>query len=79
MISITLELPRGQLPEIGKNRRRHNPVDPVDLCDACEEGGCHFTKWISRNRVVLESVPECERAKEVRDLDLDHNDLPLEL
>ena len=49
-----------------------------DLGDACGEGGFHLTKWISNNRVVLEnleSVPECERAKEVKDLDLDHNGL----
>ena len=48
-----------------------------DLGDACGKGGFRLTKWISNNRTVLESVPECERAKEVKDLDLDHNDLPL--
>ena len=48
-----------------------------DLGDACSKGGFRLTKWISNNRTVLESVPECERAKEVKDLDLDHNDLPL--
>ena len=45
-----------------------------DLDDACGKGGFRLTNWISNNRTVLESVPVCERAKEVKDLDLEHND-----
>ena len=48
-----------------------------DLSGACDKGGFCLTKWISNKRTVLNSVPEDERAKEVKDLDFDHADLPL--
>ncbi|KAI0241411.1 hypothetical protein LSAT2_027953, partial [Lamellibrachia satsuma] len=48
-----------------------------DLSGACAKGGFRLTKWISNKRTVLNSVPEDERAKEVKDLDFDHTDLPL--
>ena len=37
-----------------------------------------FTKWSSNHRDVLRSIPIEERAKEVKDLDLDKEDLPVE-
>lgn len=44
-----------------------------DLKNICAKGGFHLTKWISNSRGVLASIPEEERAKEVKDLDLDHD------
>lgn len=49
-----------------------------DLTALCESGGFHLTKWMSNRRVVLASIPETERAKEVKDLDLSHDALPEE-
>ena len=42
------------------------------------KGGFRLTKWISNSREVLETIPEEERAKEVRTLDLSKDDLPVE-
>ena len=39
-------------------------------------GGFHLTKWVSNDREVLASIPQCERAKSVVNLDLE--DLPIE-
>ncbi|KAL4008191.1 hypothetical protein ACER0C_002043 [Sarotherodon galilaeus] len=47
-----------------------------DLTALCESGGFHLTKWMSNSRVVLASIPEQERAKEIKDLDLRHDALP---
>jgi hypothetical protein len=41
-------------------------------------GGSHLTKWISNSRELLTSIPKEERAKEVKDLDLDHDKLSIE-
>ena len=49
-----------------------------NLTSACARGGFHLTKWISNSSAVLESIPEKERAKEVKDLDLDQDSLPIE-
>lgn len=35
-------------------------------------------KWISNSKVVLNSIPEIEKAKEVKNLDLDIDGLPIE-
>ena len=52
-------------------------VDLVrDLTTLCESGGFHLTKWMGNNRTVLASIPESERVKEVKDLDLEHDVLP---
>ena len=47
-----------------------------NLTAICESGGFHLTKWMSNSRAVLASIPEPERAKEVKDLDLSHDALP---
>ena len=49
-----------------------------DLTALCASGGFHLTKWTSNSRALLASVPDCERAKDVRDLDLSHDVLPTE-
>ena len=49
-----------------------------DLRCLLSRGGFRLTKWISNSRGVLETIPECERAKEVKTLDLSKDDLPVE-
>ena len=49
-----------------------------DLRDLLTKGGFHLTKWISNSRELLTSIPKEERAKEVKDLDLDRDKLPIE-
>lgn len=44
----------------------------------CAKGKLHFHKLISNNREVLESISESERAKAVKDVDLNHEDLPVQ-
>ncbi len=44
----------------------------------CEKGGFSLIKWISNSRVMLAAIPEKEKAKEVKDLDLDQDSLPME-
>ncbi|XP_061128573.1 uncharacterized protein LOC133150206 [Syngnathus typhle] len=57
-------------------------TDAIQLCKElkamCAAGGFNLTKWSSNSRNVLVHIPECERAKGVKDLDLDLDDLPLE-
>ena len=47
-----------------------------DLRKICIEGGFKLTKWVSNNRNVLQSIQKEERAKEVKVLDLDKDNLP---
>lgn len=49
-----------------------------DLSKLMESGGFKLNKWISNDRKVLESIPECKRAKEVKNLDLNKDALPVE-
>lgn len=49
-----------------------------DLRAICYKGGFLLTKWISNSRNVLAAIPEDQRAKEMKDLDLDHDQLPME-
>lgn len=49
-----------------------------DLVTLCAKGGFRLTKWLSNSRRVLAAIPEEERAKEVKDLDLDNDILPVE-
>ena len=48
------------------------------LRELCQHGGFRLTKWVSNSRTVLESIPEAERAKDIKNLDLESNDLPVE-
>ena len=49
-----------------------------DLMALCESGGFRLTKWSSSSRKVLLSLPEQERAKEIKNLDLNRDELPME-
>ena len=48
------------------------------LCQLLTLVGFRLTKWISNDRKVLEAIPEGERARGVKNLDLDHSSLPVE-
>ena len=48
------------------------------LRQACGKGGFRLTKFICNERDVLETVPEEERSKDVKTLDLNYDDLPIE-
>ncbi|VDI07764.1 Hypothetical predicted protein [Mytilus galloprovincialis] len=43
-----------------------------------KQGGFRIAKWISNDRDVINSVPVEERAKEIKDLDLDQDSLPID-
>ncbi|XP_078384040.1 uncharacterized protein LOC144666486 [Oculina patagonica] len=49
-----------------------------NLRQACAKGGFRLTKFICNRRSVLESIPEEERSKEVKTLDLSYDELPIE-
>ena len=49
-----------------------------NVSEAVAKGGFKLTKWASNSRVVLSSIPEEDRAKDVRNLDLKTDDLPIE-
>jgi hypothetical protein len=49
-----------------------------EVRSVCARGGFKLTKWTSNSRAVLASVTAEERAKEVKDLDLDKDKLPVE-
>ena len=48
----------------------------AQLCKLLERGGFKLTKWLSNSKLVLESIPESERAAQVKDLNFDQ--LPVE-
>ena len=48
------------------------------LRQTCGKGGFRLTKFICNERDVLETVPEEERSKDVKTLDLNYDDLPIE-
>ena len=49
-----------------------------ELCELLAKGGFRLTKWVSTSREVLKSIPESEQAKDVKCLDLDRENLPIE-
>lgn len=49
-----------------------------ELMTLCARDGFHLTKWVSNSRILLGFIPGNERAAEVKDLDLQHDELPLE-
>ena len=48
------------------------------LCQVCAHGGFNLTKFICNSRAVLECIPPEKRSKELRNLDLDYDHLPVE-
>ena len=55
-------------------------ADAVDVIqnvtELCSRGGFRLTKWISNSREVIQSIPEKEKAKELKDLDMTKDALP---
>lgn len=49
-----------------------------ELTELCARGGFHLTKWVSNSTALLCSIPGDERAAEVKDLDLQQDELPVE-
>jgi hypothetical protein len=49
-----------------------------NLKSMCSKGGFHLNKWISNHRSILAMIPEEEKAKEVKTLNLDRDKLPME-
>ena len=50
----------------------HGAISSVkELTSLLSKGGFRLTKWLSNSRKVIESIPESERAKSVKDLDFD--------
>jgi len=49
---------------------------------ACAKGAFQLSKWFRNSRVVMSSIPEGQRSKAIKELDLDQvkssNDLPME-
>ncbi|KAK0145643.1 hypothetical protein N1851_015424 [Merluccius polli] len=50
----------------------------TELTAACQRGGFHLSKWITNSHLVLASISRVERAKEVKELNLDRDRLPTE-
>ena len=48
------------------------------LTAVCELGGFQLVKWMSNSKSVLESIDVEKRAKEVKELDFDRDNLPVE-
>lgn len=42
----------------------------------CSLGGFKLTKWVINSRAVLATIPEDDKAKQVKNLDLDREKLP---
>ena len=58
---------------------RHEAIKHVcDLRNLMNGGGFNLTKWVSNNRLVLESIPVEDRAKGTKELDLTCGALPVE-
>ncbi|XP_049323488.1 uncharacterized protein LOC125783001 [Astyanax mexicanus] len=58
---------------------QHEAIQMVkDLAALCHKGGFHLTQWISNNREVLQTIPEKDRSKNLRELNLDRDELPIE-
>lgn len=46
-------------------------IQAIDLRDLCSLGGFKLTKWGSNSRAVLTSIPDEDKAKQKKNLDLD--------
>lgn len=49
-----------------------------DLIALCQKGSFILEKWTSNSRMVLHTVTEEQRAKDLKELDLDRDELPVE-
>lgn len=49
-----------------------------ELSALCKRGGFVLEKWVSNSRSVLQSIAEDQKAKDLRELDLDRDKLPVE-
>ena len=49
-----------------------------DIKECLAEGGFNLCKWMSNSRSVLESIPIEDRGKGLKNLDIHHEDLPVE-
>ncbi|PIK33033.1 hypothetical protein BSL78_30155 [Apostichopus japonicus] len=49
-----------------------------DVTSICAQGSLRLHKFISNNRDVMSAIPKSEQAKEVKDLDLAFDNLPME-
>ena len=49
-----------------------------DTASACKDGGFNLTKFTSNNRNVLQTITREKRSKDVKDIDLCLDDLPVE-
>lgn len=49
-----------------------------NLTALCASGGFKLSKWTSNSRLLLQSIPQSERAKDVKNLDLAKDALPIE-
>ncbi|XP_071832390.1 uncharacterized protein [Apostichopus japonicus] len=49
-----------------------------DLKEIMASGGFKLGKWVSNSKRLLESIPEDDRAKELKGLDLENDELPKE-
>ena len=47
-----------------------------ELCELLQRGGFKLTKWLSNSKCVIKSIPESERAENIKDLNFDQ--LPVE-
>jgi len=55
-------------------KSRDEAIDLVnELRKLLRRGGFNLTKWICNSRAVLDKIPQTDRAKEVKDLDLSHD------
>ena len=46
--------------------------------EMCKQGAFHLHKFISNRKEVIESIPAEDRAKGIKDLDLEHEEIPSE-
>ncbi|CAC5381167.1 unnamed protein product [Mytilus coruscus] len=57
---------------------KHEAVALInDIQNLLKQGGFHIAKWISNDRDVVNYVPIEEQAKEIKDLDLNQDSLPI--
>ena len=48
------------------------------LCTLLSRGGFKLARWVSNSRDVLKTIPGQERAKEIKDVDIRKDALPIQ-